>query len=150
VRPISETERNRELLGPEFPGAVWKTHPDIFGISESVQPLSDDHVFLNGWQLNGLCRRLDIDTLFFCGFMANICLLEMPGALREMAARFGYQCVVLRDCTTAYECADTVDGNWMTFATIRLVEQGLGYSASARDFITAAERCHKDMDNTQD
>jgi nicotinamidase-related amidase len=144
VRPVSETARHQELLGRDFPGAVWETHSEIFDISQSVKPLSDDYVFLNGWQLNGLCRRLDIDTLFYCGFMANICLLEIPGALREMATRFNYQCVVLRDCTTAYECADTVDGNWMTSAAIRVIEQGLGYSASSRDFIAAAERYQHD------
>ena len=80
---------------------------------------------------------MDIDTLFYVGFMANVCLVNVPGAMKEMAGKFGYWCVVLREGTTAYEHADTYEGNWMTFAAIRQIEAGIGYSASSEDFIAA-------------
>jgi len=137
VRPRSVEEMWQDEYGPDFPGPVWVTHRDAFDIAEAVRPLPDEHVFLNGWQLNGLCRRMDIDTLFYVGFMADLCLMNLPGAIREMAMKFKYRCIVLRECTTAYEFSDTVEGNWMTLAAIRLIESGLGYSASSRDFITA-------------
>jgi hypothetical protein len=57
-----------------------------------------------------------------------------------MSHKFKYRCVVLRDCTTAYEFAETADGNWMTFAAIRLIESGMGYSAISDDFISAFQR----------
>lgn len=136
VRPWSA---EKDVLGPHWPGSAWKTHPDKFDIAEAVRPLPDEYVLLNGWQLNGLCRRHDIDTLFYVGFMANICLLEVSGALREMGGKFGYRCIVLRECTTAYESVDSYEGRWMTRATIALVEQGLGYSASADDLIAACK-----------
>jgi len=138
VRPRSVEEQWRDEYGPNFPGPVWETHADEFDIAEAVRPLPDESVYLDGWQLNGLCRRMDIDTLFFVGFMADLCLVNIPGALREMASKFRYRCIVLRDCTVAYEFADTCEGKWMTHAAIRLIETDLGYSASSQDFITAA------------
>lgn len=139
VKEMWETE-----YGTKFPGPVWKTHTGKFDISKSLRPLTPEAVFLNGWQLNGLCRRKKIDTLFYVGFMADLCLVNIPGAIREMSNKFKYRCVVLRDCTTAYEFAETVDGGWMTFAAIRLIESGMGYSAISDDFISA---CHKTMTN---
>ena len=138
VRPRSFEKHWRDQYGVDFPGPVWETHADSFDVAEAVRPLSDEHVILDGWQLNGLCRRMDIDTLFYAGFMADLCLVNVPGAIREMFAKFGYHCIVLRDCTTAYEFADTYDGRWMTFAAIRLIETDLGHSASSEDFIEAA------------
>ena len=72
--------------------------------------------------------------------MADICLLDVSGALREMANKYRYHCVALRDCTTAYEYAETHENNWMTFAAIRRVEQDMGYSALSSDFISACEK----------
>jgi nicotinamidase-related amidase len=135
VKEMWETE-----YGTHFPGPVWKTHTEKFDIAKSLRPLPNEAVFLNGWQLNGLCRRTKIDTLFYVGFMADLCLVNIPGAIREMSHKFKYRCVVLRDCTTAYEFAETVDGGWMTFAAIRLIESGMGYSATSDDFISACQK----------
>jgi len=140
VRPRSIAERWRDQYGSDFPGSVWETHADKFNIAEAVRPLPHESVVVDGWQLNGLCRRMDIDTLFYVGFMADLCLVNVPGALREMANKFRYYCVVLRDCTTAYEFTDTYEGKWMNKAAIRLIESDLGYSASSQDFTAAAMR----------
>jgi nicotinamidase-related amidase len=139
VRPWDLHEVFRDQYGPDFPGAVWETHADLIDIAAPVRPLADEAVYLNGWQLNGLCRRLDIDTIFFAGFMADLCLMNIPGALREMNSRFLYRCVVLRDCTTAYEYADTYEQQSMTRAAIRMMETDLGYSTSAIEFIKAVD-----------
>jgi len=142
IEPRTVSEMWETEYGTNFPGPVWKTHTGKFDISKSLRPLTHEDVFLNGWQLNGLCRRKKINTLFYVGFMADLCLVNIPGAIREMSNKFKYRCVVLRDCTTAYEFAETVDGGWMTFAAIRLIESGMGYSAISDDFISA---CHKTM-----
>ncbi len=138
VRPRTKEEQYLDLFGPEFPGAAWDSHPDEFDIARAVRPAAGEPVVTNGWQLNALCRRGDIDTLFFCGFMADICLINSAGAIREMSNKFGYRCVALRDCTTAYEYEDTHEGMWMTRAAVRLIESGMGYSASSEDFVAAA------------
>lgn len=139
VEPRSVSEMWEAEYGVDFPGPVWKTHADTFDIAKALRPLPEEAVFLDGWQLNGLCRRENIDTLIYVGFMTDLCLVNIPGAIREMAYKFKYRCVVLRDCTVAYEFAETVEGNWMTFAAIRLIESAMGYSASSDDFIAA---CH--------
>jgi len=140
IEPRTVEEMWEAEYGTSFPGPVWRTNSEKFDIAKSLRPLSDEAVFLNGWQLNGLCRRKKIDTLLYVGFMADLCLVNIPGAIREMSHKFKYRCVVLRDCTTAYEFAETVDGSWMTFAAVRLIESGMGYSAMSDDFISA---CHK-------
>jgi nicotinamidase-related amidase len=140
VRPLSREDRWRDQYGPDFPGAVWETHSQTFDIADAARPRGGEPVIVDGWQLNGLCRRLGIDTLIYVGFMADLCLVNISGAIREMSGKFGYRCIVLRDCTTAYEFADTYEGKWMTRAAIRLIETDMGYSALSRDFIAACER----------
>jgi hypothetical protein len=140
IKPRTVEEMWETEYRTHFPGPAWKTHTEKFDIAKSLRPFSDEAVFLNGWQPNGLCRRKRIGTLFYAGFMADLRLVNIPGAIREMSHKFKYRCVVLRNCTTAYEFAETVDGNWMTFAAIRLIESGMGYSAISDDFISA---CHK-------
>jgi nicotinamidase-related amidase len=139
VRARGRDERWEDQYGPDYPGPAWITHTDAFDIAEAVRPVGDEPVVLTGRQLNGLCRRKDIDTLFYVGFMADICLLNVPGAVREMSETYGYRCVVLRDCTTAYEFEDTMEGEWMTRAAIRSVESGTGYSTTSSTFIEAVE-----------
>lgn len=134
VRPLGD-EHHADVTGPNFPGAPWRTMPEKFDIARAVRPIDGEPVVMNGWQLNGLCRRLGIDTLFYMGFMANICLVDVPGSMKEMSQKFQYRCVALRECTTAHEFADTHEGFWMTHAAIRLVEQQFGYSASAVDLL---------------
>ena len=121
---------------------MWETHADKFDVAEAVRPLPDESVIVDGWQLNGLCRRMDIDTLVYAGFMADLCLMNIPGAIREMFTKFGYTCIALHDCTTAYEFADTYEGRWMTRAAIQLLETDLGHTASSENFIAAAMRAN--------
>lgn len=137
VRPRTVEEIWNHEYGPRYPGPIWRTHEQKFDIAEVVRPLPDEAVVLTGHQLNGLCRRRGIDTLLYAGFMADICLMEVSGALKEMADKFRYTCVALRDCTTAYEFEETYDQMWMTFAAIRRVEQEYGFSATAEDVVEA-------------
>ena len=139
VRPRTGQDQLAAEYGPDFPGCVWDTHAETFGIASDLKPAGTDAVVVNGWQLNRLCREGDIDTLVYAGFMADICLINSSGAIREMANRYRYNCVVLRECTVAYEYPETVEGRWMTFAAIRLMETEFGCSASADDFIAAAK-----------
>ena len=108
VRPVTVDEEWAERFGPNWPGPVWETHPETFDIARAVRPTENEHVVVDGWQLSGLCRRLDVDTLVYVGFMANVCLLHVPGAMIEMAKQFRYRCVVLRDCTVAHELIPTL------------------------------------------
>jgi len=137
--PRSRDEKWTDQYGADFPGPVWVTHKESFDIARAVRPLDGEAVYLNGWQLNGLCRRAGIDTLVWAGFMADLCLLNIPGALREMSSMFGYRCVALRDGTVAYEFDDTVADKAMTRAALRLIETDLGYTMSSQQFLHALD-----------
>jgi nicotinamidase-related amidase len=136
IRPRTRDELWLDEFGPNFPGAAWETHPEKFDIAKSVRPLPQENVFLTEWQLNGLCRRKDIDLLIYAGFMADGCVHNIPGGIRSMY-KLKYRCVLLRECTTAYEFEDTHERNEMTRAAIRTVETKWGYSAATDDFIAA-------------
>jgi len=137
VRPMSVKEIWAKEYGGEFPGPVWVTHKELFDIAEALRPIDDEPVLIDGYQLNGLCRRRDIDTLIYAGFMADLCLVNIAGGIREMANKFQYRCIALRDCTTAYEYADTVDEQIMNRAVMRHIETDLGYTADGADLIEA-------------
>jgi nicotinamidase-related amidase len=139
VRPRPYQQQHDDEYGVDFPGCVWETHSESFDIAKALRPVGDEPVIVNGWQLNQLARKKDIDTLLYAGFMADLCLINSSGAMREMANTYRYNCVVLRECTTAYEYEDTYEGRWMTKSAIRRMETELGYSASSKDFIEAAK-----------
>ena len=140
IEPVTYQEGWDREYGESFPGPVWITHAEEFDIARSLKPQPDEPVFVTGWQLNGLCRRENISILIYAGFMADLCLVNIPGAIREMSNTFRYRCIVLRDCTTAYEYEETYEGKWMTFAAIRMIEAELGYSSTAEEFINACQR----------
>lgn len=143
VDPRPYQQQHDDEYGVGFPGCVWQTHTEKFDIAKAVRPIDGEAVVVNGWQLNELCRRKGIDTLFYAGFMADICLINSSGAMREMSAKFRYNCVLLRECTTAYEYEDTVEGRSMTLSAIRRIETELGCSAATKDFIAAAQAASK-------
>ena len=143
IEPVTYQEGWSREYGENYPGTVWETHSDEFDIAKIIRPLPDEDVVVTGWQLNGLCRRNNISVLIYAGFMADLCLLNIPAAIREMTRTFKYNCIVLRDCTTAYEYEETHEGKWMTFAAIRMIETEFGYSATAEEFINASQRLNK-------
>lgn len=55
--------------------------------------------------------------MFYAGFAANICVQRRDYGVWAMLDR-GYNIVLLRDCTTAIEHAETWDGMWLTRSSI--------------------------------
>ena len=79
-----------------------------------------------------------IRVLFYCGFATNMCLIDKPGAIKEMAER-GYMPIVVRDATTGTENSETVNGLWITHAFIDQIEMMWGYSITTREFLCAIQ-----------
>ena len=102
-----------------------------------VRPEPSDYLVVDGWQLNGLCRRLDVDTLFYVGFMTDICVRDSQGAFVEMSSKFRYRCAVVRDATCAFEYADTHADRAMNRAAIRTLEYVWGYSVDTAELLAA-------------
>jgi hypothetical protein len=107
-------------------------------IPEPLRPVDGDLVVSSGDMLHRLLSERQIRILFYCGFATNMCLIDKPGAIRDMYGR-GYMPIVLRDATTGTENAETVDGLWITHAFIDQIEMLWGYSITADEFLDALE-----------
>lgn len=59
-------------------------------------------------------------------------MIHSPGCIWDMRTR-GYRCVLLRDCTTSSEQADTVDEMRNYHGAIRTIEHFMGYTACSDD-----------------
>jgi len=136
IEPRCAEERYAEIFGADFRGTVWDLFPESFRIAKPVEPKGEEHVVVDGFQLSGIARRLGIRWLFYGGFMLTACLLDVPGAMREMNV-CGYRVVALSDGTVSWEWADTIEHKLMTRAFLRYIEYVLGYSTESREFIRA-------------
>jgi ureidoacrylate peracid hydrolase len=109
--------------------------------SSVIAPEDDDyyirkHVYSGFWEtrLDSLLRNLEIKTLIFSGFAADICLL---GTMVDALYR-NYDVILLRDCTQAVEIPE-VDGPNHTF-TERIclwTECHLGHTVTSTEWIAA-------------
>lgn len=61
------------------------------------------------------------------GFETDECMLNSTYGIRNMHDK-GYMTNIVRDCTTTYESAETVNGLWRTKVAIEQIEKLWGYS----------------------
>ncbi len=109
-------------------------------IPEIVEPLQDEYIISTGEQIDEILKRRGILNLVYVGFAANMCLIDKPGAMREMAHNRGYRTILLRDCTTAVENHNTVEELLMTRVWIEWVEMvTMAYTATSEVFIQACK-----------
>jgi nicotinamidase-related amidase len=109
-------------------------------IPEIVEPLEDEYVISTSEQINEILKRRGILNLVYAGFAANMCLIDKPGAMREMAHKRGYRTILLRDCNTAVENHNTVKELLMTRVWIEWVEMvTMAYTATSEVFIQACK-----------
>ena len=114
---------------------------ELTDIIESVKPLDDEYVISTGREMNEVLKMKTILNLIYVGFATNICLIQKPGAMREMGPTRGYRTILIRDCTTAVETHNTVKDLVMTKLWIEWIEmEGLGYTTTSDDFIKAIDK----------
>jgi nicotinamidase-related amidase len=101
-----------------------------------LRPLENETVVVSTAQWDDWLREQGIDTLLYVGFCTNLCILDAPGGMRQMAP-LGYRCVILREATLAVEFPDTLAERHQTQASLRFIEGWVGYTASNRDFLRA-------------
>lgn len=101
-----------------------------------VRPAGDEPVILSGEELHRYCARRGILHLFYVGFLVNVCMISRTYSLKNMMDR-GYHGILLRDCTTGREIADTVDGFVCTRGTIANFEQRGAYTLESTELADA-------------
>lgn len=137
-------EYYEEVFGKGYNG-VWASmiardaSPKL-DIATPVKPQPQDYVVTHGSHLNRIVRELGIWNLIYVGFATDLCLMDVPGAMTEMALRFNYRCFLLRDRTSTVEQPDTVDELLRARLAIRKAEYSLGYTTTSEAFFTA---CHR-------
>ncbi|MBD3292862.1 MAG: isochorismatase family protein [Armatimonadia bacterium] len=114
-----------------------KVMNDEMRILPEAAPIESDWLIFSSEDMHAICRERGLLNLVYVGFATNICLLFKPGALWEMS-RAGYRCVVLSDCTTAVENADSIADLEQTNAFLDWFEMmALAYTARSADFVEA-------------
>ncbi|MCK4417497.1 MAG: isochorismatase family protein [Candidatus Latescibacteria bacterium] len=130
-----DEDRYYEGFGEEDEGRRRLTY-----IPKIVEPLEDEYVISTGEQMNDILKRRGILNLVYVGFAANMCLIDKPGAMRQMGHKRGYRTILLRDCTTAVESHNTVKELLMTRVWIEWVEMvNMAYTATSETFIRACK-----------
>ena len=61
---------------------------------------ADDYISDNGQEIYNLLRARGIETVFYTGVHANMCILNRTFAIRQMT-KWGVRCILLRDLTDA-------------------------------------------------
>lgn len=114
----------------------WLQDPSRYRVHEALGPEPGDFVVATGEQLHRLLKHRKLLHLFYAGFAANICILFRDYGTRAMALR-GYNIILLRDCTTGIENAETVEGQWLTRGAVDSIEVSTGHSTTADQFLAA-------------
>jgi nicotinamidase-related amidase len=117
------------IYGPEF---------IKMDFNEYCKPVGDEPIIIEGEDLHRLCAQRHILHLFFIGYYTNACVTMRTYGLPAMVAR-GYDGILVRDCTTGMETADTAADMACTRGAIASFEQFLGYTVTSDQLIAALE-----------
>lgn len=109
---------------------------------DDVRPVGDEPVILDGEELHRLCAQRGILHLFYIGFNTNACLMGRDYGVPRMSGR-GYHTIVVRDCTTGMETAETYKDLTCTVGTIADIEQFYGYSVASDQLIKSLDTARK-------
>ena len=101
-----------------------------------VSPVGDEPLVFYSDQLDEYLQARGIETLFYTGFAADMCLLGAEGGAQAMLAR-GYRCIVLRDATVGVETPQSFAERLSTRYAIHLFEWKVGYGTTSKGFIEA-------------
>lgn len=139
--PTAEFTMNVPRCGDEPVYQAWfeRVGPDGLRINRDVEPAGDDLMIAAGDELAGACEQRRLLHLLYVGFCTNICVQHRDYGMRAMAER-GYNCILLRDCTTGIEVGETADGLWLTRGAIANIEMKVGVSTTAAQVREACER----------
>jgi nicotinamidase-related amidase len=111
-------------------------------IAEIVKPSPGEYVVdsTNGLddtaELNEYLKAHHITTLLYAGYASNWCILNRPTGIIKMS-QLGYDIILVRDCTIAFEMPETLDNEAANLVTINLVENQFGETTTLEDLQAA-------------
>jgi hypothetical protein len=106
-------------------------------IPEPVRPIAGEALIFDGDQFHRILSSQRIRVLLYAGFETNECLQFKSYGLANMQLR-GYLCCAIREATTTYESAETLEGLWRTRVALEDIEARFGYTVSAWELIESS------------
>jgi nicotinamidase-related amidase len=112
-------------------------------IAKEMKPLSNE-VVLDA-ELSGRVRfkkyleNNGIKTLLYAGYVSNWCVLHRPIGIIGMRLA-GYNVILIRDCTIAFETPETLSGEWANKVTINMIEIYWGATTTLDELDRALSR----------
>jgi nicotinamidase-related amidase len=91
--PIDDSDGGCDTAGEKEHRAWTCEHPGL-----KIAP--EDYISDNGQEIYNLLRSRGIETVFYTGVHANMCILNRTFAIKQMT-KWGVRCVLLRDLTDA-------------------------------------------------
>lgn len=91
--PIDDSDGGCDTPGEKEHRAWTCEHPGL-----TIAP--QDYISDNGQEIYNLLRSRGIETVFYTGVHANMCILNRTFAIKQMT-KWGVHCVLLRDLTDA-------------------------------------------------
>lgn len=128
-RRTGQFKQYSQRASPEAPDLTEEQLYRKYHIHPAVGPEPGDFVVATREELHGLLTREQRFHLFYVGFVSNGCILERDYGTRGMAY-LGYHIILLRDCTTALETAETLATFEQTTASVHNLEFWFTTSAS--------------------
>lgn len=154
---IQKDDINTQVDTESFPGNEWtcnwksKHTNDVFNIKWSdeqvktysqisipkpIQPKDGDLLIYSKEQFHRLLTENKIRCLFYMGFETDECVQNSDYGIINMN-QYGYMTNIIRDCTTTYESAETLEGLWRTKVAVENIEKRWGYSITSLDFLNS-------------
>jgi nicotinamidase-related amidase len=91
--PIDDSDGGCDTPGETEHRAWTREHPGL-----TIAP--EDYISDNGREIYNLLRSRGIETVFYTGVHANMCILNRTFAIKQMT-KWGMRCILLRDLTDA-------------------------------------------------
>ncbi|MBP1994338.1 isochorismatase family protein [Paenibacillus eucommiae] len=116
---------------------------EFIDIPDPAKPQEGDLLVFHHVQFHRLLTERKIKVLFYMGFETDICVQFSDCGMKFMSS-YGYMCNILRDCTTTFEVAETLNGLWKTRVHIANIENKWGYSTTSQALIESIRKSERD------
>jgi nicotinamidase-related amidase len=130
-----KTKHTNDVFNLKWSDEQANTYEQI-RIPKPVEPKDGDLLVYSNKQFHRLLSENKIRCLFYMGFETDECIQNSDYGIINMN-RYGYMTNIVRDCTTTYESAETLEGLWRTKVAIENIEKRWGYSTTSINLLNS-------------
>ena len=132
-RSPNESWRNefmKQMFGPEFVSMDQRKIAAVLDVAPAIAPQDCDWVVTTTAQASTLLSEHGIWNILYTGFDGSGCVRVSAGGMVPMG-KLGYRCILLRDCTTGGETAESFADETLSRASCSLLEMGAATADSS-------------------